>query len=546
MAGRIATLVAFASTAFCFSLSHALASEEPGLHLDRQSNCSLYDIESRAALSARWSGRCARGLASGRGTATFERDDRTQLTITAAFANGRIEDGEASVQWSAGAHFEGHWAHGAPNGHGSIMWANGDRYEGDFTDGRAEGQGLEIWANGDRYEGPWHNDVPDGLGIFTKMGGAAQRITFVAGKPQPRLRQTAPDSIAPQPVTSSPPDRSFFSDLSGKTLTGLDGSSIRLEVVDGGVVRTIVNPGGQSERIVFKILNGNLGTISKVDGSQQVTGFFRTAASGLDAQYADGRLEHFALNGAGGLTSLIVSPSGEEVCLSWFPDGHRFSKDERKAAIVAYARRLGVAMPASAAAARRQCVARSPGDTAGGRADPSPIRPTPKPIAEHASLPPYKLGEGPANLQVVAVHDSVVHPIDAPLTAIAEANTTAPVTDEVFASKCLRVDSDGSYWGFRNHCGYSVQFAYCLLHNNDDTPSCGSDGTGAATGSVSASGFSTLFADTSLSGGRTEHDFRWVACRGGAGEVVPRLDTPEPATGRCLKPATDHRQQAAN
>ena len=200
----------------------------------------------------------------------------------------------------------------------------------------------------------------------------------------------------------------------------------------------------------------------------------------------------------------------------------------------------------AAAVTHSQCEAKPPSDTVRGRADPSPVRPLPKPLAEHASLPPYKLGEGPANLQVVPVHDSVVHPIDTPLTVTAELNTTAPVTDEVFASKCLRVDSDGSYWGFRNHCGYSVQFAYCLLHSSDETPSCGTDGSGAATGSVSASGFSTLFADTSLSGGRTEHDFRWVACRGGAGEVMPRLDTPEPAAGRCLKPATDHPQQASN
>jgi hypothetical protein len=546
MSGRFAALIAFAGTAVCLSFSNALASNDPRLHFDRQSNCSLYDVETRGAVSASWVGSCARGLASGRGTATFERDDQTELTFTATFANGRAEDGEASVRWSAGAHFEGNWAHGAPNGHGSITWVNGDRYDGDFVDGRAEGQGLEIWANGDRYEGPWHNDVPDGLGTFTKKGGLAQHIAFVDGKPRPASRpeDTRPDSNTPHPATSSPPDKFLFSDLTGKTLTGLDGSSIKLEVIDGGVVRTIASPTGQSERVVFKILNGNLGTISKADGSPQVTGFFRVAGSGLDAEFADGHLEHLALNSAGGLTSLIVSPSGEGVCLSWYPDGHLFNKDERKAAVVAYARRLGLSLPANPT--RPQCEAKLPADTARGRADPALIRPLPKPIAEHVSLPPYKLGEGPTNLQVMPVHDSVVHPIDSPLSITADSDSTSPVTDEVFASKCLKVDSDGSYWGFRNHCGYSVQFAYCMLHASDETPWCGTDGSNAATGSVSASGFSTLFADTSLSGGRAEHDFRWVACRGGAGEIVPRLDTPEPATGRCLKPATDHRQQASN
>jgi hypothetical protein len=62
-------------------------------------------------------------------------------------------------------------------------------------------------------------------------------------------------------------------------------------------------------------------------------------------------------------------------------------------------------------------------------------------------------------------------------------------------------------------------------------------------GSAAAGGFSPLFADKGLSDSNAEHEFRWVGCRGGAGEVVARLDTPDPATGRCVR-ATP--QQAAN
>jgi hypothetical protein len=543
MSGRVAALIAFATVLLCSS--NTLASEDPHLHFDSQSNCSLYDVEARPSLSASWSGSCAHGLASGRGTATFARGDRTQLTISATFANGRAQDGEASIRWSGGAHFEGGWVHDAPNGHGSITWANGDRYDGEFVNGRAEGQGSEIWANGDRYEGPWHNDVPNGLGTFTKKGGPAERIVFVDGKRQPRSapEQTAV-SASDASATSAPNIEFFFSELAGKTLTGLDGSSIKLEAADGAVVRTIESPGGQSERVAFKIMSGNLGTISEVGGSQRVTGFFRADGSALDAEFADGHREHFARNSGGGLTSLIVSPSGTGVCLSWYPDGHLFTKDERKAAVVAYARRLGVSFPASSTPPL-QCDSKLPASAAPNQAAAPLVRPMAKPIGEHASLPPYKLGEGPANLQIVPVHDSVVHPIDSPLTVTAAADNTAPVTNEVFASNCLRVDTDGSYWGFRNHCGYSVQFAYCLLHGSDEAPSCGTNGAGTANGSVSASGFSTLFADLSLRSGSTEHDFRWVACRGGAGEVVPRLDVAEPASGRCLKP-TARQQEAAN
>jgi hypothetical protein len=544
MSGRVAALIAFATV--LLSSPDTLASEDPHLHFDNQSNCSLYDVEARPSLSASWSGSCAHGLASGRGTVMFARADQTQLTISTTFANGRAQDGDASIRWSGGVHFEGHWAHGAPNGRGSITWANGDRYDGKFANGRAEGQGTEIWANGDRYEGPWHNDVPDGLGTFTKKGGGAERIVFVDGKRQPRSGSVqAAASASDAPATPATGAKFFFLELAGKTLTGLDGSSIKLEAADGAVVRTIESPSGQSERVAFKILNGNLGTISEVDGSQHVTGFFRADGSALDAEYADGHREHFALNNGGGLTSLIVSPSGTGVCLSWYPDGHLFSKDERKAAVVAYARRLGVSFPASSSAPPLQCDSKLPASAVRNQAAPPVVRPMPKPIGEHASLPPYKLGEGPANLQIVPVHDSVVHPIDAPLTVTAAANNTAPVINEVFASNCLKMDTDGSYWGFRNHCGYSVQFAYCLLHGSDEAPSCGMNGSGTASGSVSASGFSTLFADLSFSSGSTEHDFRWVACRGGAGEVVPRLDVAEPAAGRCLKP-TSHQQEASN
>ena len=33
-----------------------------------------------------------------------------------------------------------------------------------------------------------------------------------------------------------------------------------------------------------------------------------------------------------------------------------------------------------------------------------------------------------------------------------------------------------------------------------------------------------------------DHDFRWVACGGGAGEVVVHLDRIDPPEGRCVRP----------
>jgi hypothetical protein len=116
---------------------------------------------------------------------------------------------------------------------------------------------------------------------------------------------------------------------------------------------------------------------------------------------------------------------------------------------------------------------------------------------------------------------------------VASIDTASPTgaADQRGASTCLSVESDGMHWGFRNHCGYSVQFAYCQLSGTDQLASC-RDGT--LSGSVAANGFGTLVADESLKETGALHDFRWVACQGGAGEVVPRLDQTNPPSGRCV------------
>src|SRR5204862_6364458 len=44
-----------------------------------------------------------------------------------------------------------------------------------------------------------------------------------------------------------------------------------------------------------------------------------------------------------------------------------------------------------------------------------------------------------------------------------ETNRGAVPPNQRGASNCLWVESDGSHWGFRNKCEYTVQFAYCLM-----------------------------------------------------------------------------------
>jgi hypothetical protein len=114
------------------------------------------------------------------------------------------------------------------------------------------------------------------------------------------------------------------------------------------------------------------------------------------------------------------------------------------------------------------------------------------------------------------------------------APAAAPV-DKTDASHCLKVDSDGSHWGFRNGCDFAVQFAYCMAGGSDSLTACGPKDvvTTSAAGSVAAGGFGALMADNSLKEQDASHNFRWIACGGGAGEVVAHLDHFEPPAGRC-------------
>jgi hypothetical protein len=156
----------------------------------------------------------------------------------------------------------------------------------------------------------------------------------------------------------------------------------------------------------------------------------------------------------------------------------------------------------------------------------------------------YRIGDYQPNLETVTVRPSEVHPVDGPVADAARGMIEAPPVsktvatvppDKDDASRCLKVDNDGSHWGFRNACDFAVQFAYCMAGGSDSLTSCGSKDivTTSATGSVAANGFGALMADTSLADKDASHNFRWIACGGGSGEVVAHLDHFEPPAGRC-------------
>ena len=327
----------------------------------------------------------------------------------------------------------------------------------------------------------------------------------------------------------------FLAGLVGAKFVSLDGSTVSLTAKEGAVVRTITSPEGAVKTMAFIFLGENLGTVSESDDQSRVSGVFHVAAGGVAVDYADGRSEFLATRGADGLTISVKSADGDYACAAWYLPSHVFTADEKRAAVAAYARRLGVANGPDAV--RADCpnstAMSDDRDRAAVPASSVHRKPTHAPREAAASgAPQPTVTSKLAGLQTVPVKQSTVHLIDAAPSLPATADNGAPPLDERIASNCLTVESDGNYWGFRNHCGYNVQFAYCLLHGSDEMTACAADGSASVSGSVSSNGFGPLFADASLGERDVEHQFRWVGCRGGAGEVIARLDQSEPASGR--------------
>jgi hypothetical protein len=353
---------------------------------------------------------------------------------------------------------------------------------------------------------------------------------------------SGPSSAAPAKPQSDDLGGSqpFLGGWVGAKLVSLDGSTVSLTAKEGGVVRTITSPEGAVKTMAFIFLGQNLGTVSETDDQSRVSGVFHVAAGGIAVDYADGRSEFLAARGADGLTMSVKSADGDYACAAWYLPSHVFTADEKRAAVAAYARRLGVANGPDASHA--DCAnSAAVFDDKDRAAEPSVSvhrKPTHAPREAAARVAPQpSVTAKLAGLQTVPVKQSTVHLIDAAPTQPATDNVGAPPVDERIASNCLKVESDGNYWGFRNHCSYNVQFAYCLLHGSDEMTACTADGLASVSGSVSSNGFGPLFADASPGERDVEHQFRWVGCRGGAGEVIARLDQSEPASGRCVRNA---------
>jgi hypothetical protein len=509
---------------------------------DPVSGCALFDAGLKPGDTVRWSGACQDGRADGAGTATFSSKGAPFESFIGSFSGGVAQDGAITVRWGNGWSYDGEMAHGRFDGEGILVNDSHDHFEGLWNGGKLDGMGSVIHENGERYDGAWKNDLPNGHGILTRADGSKLEGEFRDGKfasaatPVSLNSKQAATPVAPQTAPAGP-DASGLSGLTGKKLLAVDGAALNLTAIEGGIERDISGAGGTLEKTTFTFINERLGTVAADAGSgtANVTGFFRLTDNGVEVRYADGRSEILAASSDGGVLLRLETPGAPAACRSFYPAGHNFSEAEKKAAVAEYASRLGLGDT------RPGC----PGDVAAA----PPAAPDNKPHAErHIDIkhpakftapkftgPKLIAGTTLAALAPVTVKESVVHAIDAapPIVPMPQAiAASAPSQD---ASNCLKVESDGQHWGFRNACGFAVQFAYCLAAGGDSLTGCGD---GGVAGSVAAGSFGTLLADKSFSETDADHAFRWLACGGGAGEVVAHLDRTDPPAGRCLR-ATD-------
>lgn len=143
-------------------------------------------------------------------------------------------------------------------------------------------------------------------------------------------------------------------------ITAIDGSTLSLQRVSGGVLRTI-SSGGVDRRTIFRLLHDGLGTVSEIDGAEHMAGLFLLSENSISTEYTDGRSETLSLDDAGGAALMLKSPDGAVSCTRWYGAGHRFTVAERKAQLAAYARRLGIQDPRYAAG-KDDCPAAKKGD----------------------------------------------------------------------------------------------------------------------------------------------------------------------------------------
>ena len=361
--------------------------QQPGRTWLKDGACALFSAGAAPGDTVSWTGACVDGYAEGLGTATFTHDGQSQ-SFTAFFVHGVIPDGHVITRWGQGWSYDGETVGGRFNGAGILTTDASDRFEGLWTDGKMNGFGVLLRANGERYAGDWKDDKPNGKGELRHADGTRGARRLFDGRQAGRRRatpcRTRQDCDRLRTEPRDRPPGAPFGGVSGKTLIGVDGSSIALTLIEGGMELQVVPADGTARKTTFTFMTDRMGTVVEDSGSpsagSSVTGFFRLTGKGVEMRYADGRSAMLSASPDGGVQMALDGDAGPS-CRAWYPAGHGFSDGEKKVALNAYASKLGLPVAAS--------------DTSNGcSAAPTPqaasIAPASPPVASRARAAPRR------------------------------------------------------------------------------------------------------------------------------------------------------------
>jgi hypothetical protein len=375
-------------------------------------------------------------------------------------------------------------------------------------------------------------------------------------------------SFAAAPQTSNVPPAALSPSLDtilGKKLVSIDGSAVTLTALEGALTRETTAANGAIRRTSFHFITDQLGTVLDQRDPNKPLGVFRMGKRDVAVQYADGGFETMYVNDEGGLLVETKAAKDTVLCSVWYPEGHVFSLEERKEAVAQYASRLGVDESGNKEAAARKsdpaCGTRGVSSTI-AQAGKKPLIPGgggENVVAVGLGLPALAASpNAPAFASALAIAQparnadgaaketpetgalgtrgpAAVPPQTDSRAAPGQLAQSGRLRDSMVlapegASKCLSVESERGYRGFRNYCAYPVQFAYCVVGRRLEPASCQ---YGAVQGATEPWGFSAI-SDRPTSPGNTSVELRWIACRGRTGDVLPRLEQIDPPSGHCV------------
>ena len=144
--------------------------------------CHVWDDYFYSDQTVAWSGSCAGGIVSGRGTLTWERG---ALKVV---SEGPVVDGKQHGRWTVrypnGTTYEGPYVYGKPHGRWILRYANGNTHEGPFVDGKRHGRWILRYANGNTHEGPFVDGKRHGRWILRYANGSTYESYYVDGELQ--------------------------------------------------------------------------------------------------------------------------------------------------------------------------------------------------------------------------------------------------------------------------------------------------------------------------------------------------------------------------